>query len=125
MKTLRGAMTAAALAAFLVTLGMAQSEAATANSSFDGAWSVLIQTVEGKCGSYRAVLHISGGQVSSEQGDYAVSGTVSANGATAVTVINNDGSATGSGRLRGPSGSGQWRSSSGACSGTWTATRRQ
>jgi len=84
----------------------------------------MIQTMQGQCGSYRAAVQISGGQVTSNAGDYAVSGGVNASGATAVTVINNDGSATGTGRLHGSSGSGRWRSSSGACAGTWSATKR-
>lgn len=120
MKASAAIVAAIAIAVSLVAIGVPQSRAAT----FDGDWSVLIQTVQGKCGSYRAALKIIGGRVLSAQGDYAVSGTVNAGGATAVTVISNQGSATGTGRLRGAAGSGQWRSSSGECSGTWTATRR-
>ena len=121
MKPLMGLLTATATAIALTTaVGVPQSRA----ESFDGDWSVLIQTAEGKCGSYRAALQIVGGKVLSAQGDYAVSGTVNASGTTAVTVISNQGRASGTGRLRGTSGTGKWRSSSGECSGTWSATKR-
>jgi hypothetical protein len=100
---------------------MTRSEAA--GSSFDGTWSVLIQTAQGQCGSYRAAVQITAGQVTSFAGDYGVSGSVSGSGATAVTVINEQGSATGTGRLTASAGSGQWRSSSGACAGTWSAAK--
>jgi len=113
----------AAIAFLSLLTAATKSEAA--GSPFDGEWSVVIQTSAGKCGIYRAAVQIAGGQVMSREGDYAVSGRVSPNGATAVTVMNENGSASGTGRLSASSGSGKWRSSSGECSGTWTATRRQ
>jgi len=119
MKISSAVLTAAVTAIALGAIAVPQSHAA----AFDGDWSVLIQTSQGKCGSYRAALQIIDGKVLSAQGDYAVSGTVNRSGATAVTVISNQGSATGTGRLRGASGIGKWRSSSGECSGTWSATR--
>jgi hypothetical protein len=124
MSKSRRILSAIALLTFF-TVAAVRSSDAGGNTAFDGPWSVLIQTSQGKCGTYRAALEVASGQVLSRDGDYAVSGSVNANGVTAVTVINNNGSATGTGRLRGSSGSGLWRSSSGECSGTWTATRRQ
>lgn len=120
MKTVGSVVAAAAMAMVLTGLGTARSHAA----NFDGDWSVLIETAQGKCGSYRAALQIVRGKMLSARGDYVVSGTVRASGATAVTVINNQGSAIGTGRLRGASGAGKWRSSSGECTGNWSATRR-
>jgi hypothetical protein len=124
MSKTRSVLSAIAILALFAAVGMRQSDAA-GNSAFDGVWSVLIQTSQGNCGTYRAALEIARGQLVSREGDYAVSGSVNARGLAAVTVINNNGSATGTGRLRGSSGSGLWRSSSGECSGTWAATRRQ
>jgi hypothetical protein len=123
MRTLRNVISAIAIAVPLAATVMTQSEAA-GGAPFDGTWSVLIQTSQGQCGSYRAALQISDGRVMSFAGDYGVSGVVNASGATAVTVVNEEGSATGTGRLQGSSGSGQWRSSTGACAGTWSATKR-
>jgi len=120
MSNLRHFIPALAIAILFAATGVTPSDAA----SFDGQWSVEIQTVQGKCGTYRAAVEIVNGHVVGSPGDYAISGRVSPSGATAVTVINEQGSATGTGRLHGSSGSGQWRSSSGECSGTWTATLR-
>jgi len=110
-------------AVFAATTWMTQPAAAA--NPYDGDWSVFIQTTDGKCGTYRAAVQISNGQVASQPGDYAVSGTISTSGATNVTVINEEGSATGTGRLQGTAGTGKWRSSSGQCAGIWSATRRQ
>jgi len=118
-------VSAVIVVAVAAMLGLMAKPSDAKADNFDGVWSVLIATAQGNCGSYRAAVQISGGRVSSAEGDYAVSGTVSRSGATAVTVIGNQGSATGSGRLHGTSGSGRWRSSSGECSGAWTAGRRQ
>jgi hypothetical protein len=114
---------AAATIGLFAAIAMTPSDAVAAGS-FDGQWSVVIQTSQGKCGIYRAAVQITDGEVVSNPGDYAVSGNVSASGVTSVRVINEEGSATGTGRLHGATGSGTWQSSSGACAGTWTATRR-
>jgi hypothetical protein len=119
MRNLKRLFPALAMAMLFAAYGTTSSAAA---ATFDGQWSVEIQTVLGKCGTYRAAVDIAGGQVVGRPGDYAISGNVSSSGATAVTVINEQGSATGTGRLHGSAGSGKWRSSSGECSGTWTAT---
>jgi hypothetical protein len=124
MRKLGRVIPAFAIAALLAAIGVASSGAAARAAGFDGHWSVEIQTVQGKCGTYRAGVEIAGGQVLGSPGDYAISGTVSSSGVAAVTVINEQGSATGTGRLHGPTGTGRWRSSSGECSGTWTATLR-
>jgi hypothetical protein len=124
MRHLKNLFPVLAMAMLFAASGATPSTAAGGAAAFDGHWTVEIQTVQGKCGVYRAAVDITGGQVVGRPGDYAISGNVSSSGATSVTVINEQGSATGSGRLHGSAGTGKWRSSSGECSGTWTATMR-
>jgi hypothetical protein len=111
-----------ALAA-LVSSGMA-----SARSTYDGLWSVLIVTEQGTCDrGYRYALRIANGAVRYE-GEAAISvrGSVSSNGAVRVSIRRGDQGADGSGRLSGDRGGGRWTASlaSGRCSGTWTAERR-
>jgi hypothetical protein len=101
---------------------------AAARMNFDGNWSVLIVTKSGPCDqAYRYGLSIRDGRVSYE-GSAAVNvdGQVSPTGAVNVRVWAGSQSANGAGRLSRDYGGGQWRgvSSSGTCSGTWTAERR-
>ena len=101
---------------------------AAARMNFDGNWSVLIVTKSGPCDqAYRYGLSIRDGRVSYE-GSAAVNvaGEVSPTGAVNVRVWAGSQSANGAGRLSRDYGGGQWRgvSSSGSCSGTWTAERR-
>ena len=95
---------------------------------FNGTWSVLIITESGPCDrAYRYPLRVSNGKVSyAGQADFNVTGRVSPNGAVDVTVSRGDQSASGSGRLAGNSGSGNWQGggSSRGCAGTWTAEKR-
>jgi hypothetical protein len=101
---------------------------AAARMNFDGNWSVLIVTKSGPCDqAYRYGLSIRDGRVSYE-GSAAVNvdGEVSPTGAVNVRVWAGSQSANGAGRLSRDYGGGQWRgvSSSGTCSGTWSAERR-
>jgi hypothetical protein len=101
---------------------------AAARMNFDGNWSVLIVTKSGPCDqAYRYGLSIRDGRVSYE-GSAAVNvdGQVSPTGAVNVRVWAGSQSANGAGRLSRDYGGGQWRgvSSSGTCSGTWSAERR-
>jgi hypothetical protein len=83
--------------------------AAPANAGaprYDGMWSVSIVTQKGDGGS----------------DPFTISGKVAPSGAITVTVSSGSKSATGSGHLAGNSGEGLWHG--GACSGTWTAERR-
>jgi hypothetical protein len=126
-------MTAARLTLSLATacaLGAAalMPAQAAARMNFDGNWSVLIVTKSGPCDqAYRYGLSIRDGRVSYE-GSAAVNvdGQVSPTGAVNVRVWAGSQSANGAGRLSRDYGGGQWRgvSSSGTCSGTWTAERR-
>ena len=121
---------ASALAA-LAILAMSSVPAAPApisagKASYDGTWSVLIVTQQGKCDrAYRYPVRISNGSVG-YAGDAAfnVSGTVGDNGTVTVTVSRGSQSARGQGRLSPTDGSGMWTAGSGECSGTWTAERR-
>ena len=92
--------------------------------SFDGEWSVSISTSYGNCGSYRAGIRIAGGRVYATGGDFNASGAVNGSGGISVRVSSSQGSAYGSGRLRGSQGGGRWRTNSGECGGSWYASRR-
>jgi hypothetical protein len=93
-------------------------------SAYDGTWSVAIYTQRGNCSSVRVATRIVGGRVYSEDQNYQSSGAVGANGVIRVTVASAGRSASGSGRLSNNSGAGRWSSSTGECSGTWSASRR-
>jgi hypothetical protein len=122
MRKLGGVVTAAAIAATLVA---AIPSAAPAANSYDGAWSVTIYTQAGNCpSSLRYGVRVVGGRVYADGQSYQVNGTVAPNGATRVTVSEQGQSASGTGRLAGNTGAGRWRTSTGQCSGQWTAERR-
>jgi hypothetical protein len=111
--------------ASLVALPSVPSDAARRTNAFDGSWSVVIYTTSGDCDrSLRYSLQIIGGQIVSQQQNYQIAGAVAPNGAIRVTVAEAGRSASGSGRLVGNNGSGQWRTSTGQCAGQWTAVRR-
>ena|SRR5579872_1982025 len=99
---------------------------AFAMRAFDGNWMVQITTTRGTCSSGVGFgVEVRDGIVSAVAG-VDVRGSVAANGATRVQIVSGNQSASGSGRLAGNSGSGTWRGvgSQGACSGSWSATRR-
>jgi hypothetical protein len=107
---------------FAGALGAARP--ATAAPSFDGVWSVVIMTEKGTCDrAYRYPVRISNGEVQNDGPSLVnVSGRVGGNGAVKVLVSAGDQSATGTGRLSGKIGGGQW--SGGECAGHWQAERR-
>jgi hypothetical protein len=111
--------------AFAVSTVAAVAPAGAA--SFDGPWSVVVTTRSGPCdASYRYGLMIRGSSVSyMGGGGVNVSGRVSKSGHVVVNVSAAGQSALGSGRLSNGRGGGTWRGqgSSGACSGTWSATQ--
>ena len=116
-----------AVAAIGLTVGVILSGSALADpAKFDGTWSVLIVTQQGKCDrAYRYPVRISNGSVGyAGEAAFNVSGSVGANGAVTVTVSRGSQSAKGTGRMSDTDGSGTWVASSGDCSGTWTAERR-
>jgi hypothetical protein len=98
-----------------------------ATRTFDGLWSVEIVTNSGDCSrGYRYPLRIWLGRVTKADNDpnYNVAGVVTRTGAIGVTVVGGGQTASGTGRLRGNSGTGIWQTSNGECSGHWTAERR-
>src|SRR5436853_1215897 len=99
---------------------------AAAKQNFDGNWSVLIVTEQGKCDrAYRYPVRISNGSVGyAGDASFNVSGTVGTGGAVTVTVSRGSQSAKGTGQLSANGGSGRWTAGSGECSGSWTAERR-
>jgi hypothetical protein len=112
-----------AMAAAAVLVAAIPSAAPAAN--YDGAWSVTIITQTGNCpSSLRYGVRVVRGRVLGDDQSYQVNGTVAANGATRVTVSEKGQSASGTGRLSGNAGAGRWRTSTGECSGQWTAERR-
>jgi hypothetical protein len=116
-----GFFTAMAAAAVLVAAIPFAARAA----NYDGAWSVTIMTQAGNCpSSLRYSVRVAKGRVYGDDQSYDVNGSVAANGATRVTVSEKGQSASGTGRLSGNAGAGRWRTSTGECSGQWTAARR-
>ena len=97
-----------------------------AKPNFDGAWSVLIVTEQGKCDrAYRYPVKIENGSVGyAGSASFTVSGKVGTKGDVTVTVARGSQSANGTGRMSETDGSGTWVAGSGECSGTWTAERR-
>jgi len=120
------------LPTIFVTLTMAASAlwsapTATARTSFDGKWSVLIVTDAGTCDrAYRYALNIIDGRVTYDDPSFNVSGHVDGRGRVSVNVSAGGQHASGSGQLSGDYGRGRWsgRSSTSACSGHWEAERR-
>jgi hypothetical protein len=93
-------------------------------SSFDGRWSITIETDRGSCErAYRIGLVIEDGTVTYEGTPY---GRVTTRGHVRVHFTIGEQRADGSGRLSKASGAGVWRGvgSSGNCSGRWLAERR-
>jgi len=121
MKKVGGVVTAAAIAAALVATMPFAARAA----NYDGAWTVTILTQAGNCpSSLRYGVRVERGRVLADGQSYQVNGYVAPNGATRVMVSEQGQSASGTGRLSGNAGAGRWRTSTGQCSGQWTAERR-
>jgi hypothetical protein len=111
------------------SLGLASPTLARSSFSFDGRWSVVIESRGGACGdqTLRYPVAISHGIVTNAgESPASVSGRVTPAGTVAVTVQSGGAWASGTGRLGTTSGSGVWRgqASSGSCVGTWQAERR-
>jgi hypothetical protein len=132
MRNFIRAIFAAGLAAFIASSAV-PSDAATRtrpppSSIFDGLWSVSIVTTQGDCDrGYRYPLRIVGGHVLKADSDpnFEVAGAVARSGAIGVTISGGGQTASGYGRLSRNYGRGVWHTSSGECSGEWTAERRE
>jgi len=121
----------ATIAALLVASANIPSDSAAASRparttrAFDGVWSVVIYTEVGDCDrSLRYSLRIAEGQVLANEQSYQVAGLVAPNGTIRVVVAEGGRSASGTGKLSGNNGRGEWRTSTGQCAGQWTAVRR-
>ena len=128
MNTILRAMLFAAIAGMLTVAAAARSDAAgrpAGSRAYDGRWSVVIYTLRGDCDrTLRYSVRIVGGRVLADQQNYQVAGLVGANGSIRVVVAEGGRSASGSGRLSGNSGRGNWRTDNGSCGGQWVAERR-
>ena len=104
------------------------SPSAAARGNFDGNWSVVIVTTKGSCDAgYRYGVSIRNGVVVYEgSAPVNLTGRVSNNGSVSVRVWAGSQSASGTGRLGRGTGRGTWTgvTSSGRCSGYWTAEQR-
>lgn len=123
-------ITASALTALAIltasAIPVSSAPIASGKQSFDGNWSVLIVTEQGKCDrAYRYPVRISNGSVGyGGQASFNVSGNVGSGGAVTVMVSHGSQSAKGTGTLGSSNGSGRWSAAGGECSGSWTAERR-
>ena len=94
---------------------------ATAQTPYDGLWSVTIVTKAGACEpSTRSTLTVTDGKVSAAGAD--VTGSIGREGLVRVSI----GGAYANGQLSGNSGSGKWNGASAGvpCSGRWEASRQ-
>ena len=126
-QTIRPASALTALAMLAISAVPATTAPmSAAKPNFDGAWSVLIVTEQGKCDrAYRYPVKIENGSVGyAGEAAFTVSGKVGENGSVIVKVARGSQSANGQGRLSATDGYGMWVAGSGDCSGTWTAERR-
>ena len=91
--------------------------------TFDGRWSVVIETKRGACDSYRVGLDIVDGTVTYDGNPY---GRVNPSGLIRVSGAMGGQQAQGTGRLSRTSGQGVWRAlvNTGTCDGHWMAERR-
>ena len=128
MKKILRSIFVVTMGALLVAIASVPSDAArrvAARYAYDGQWSVVIYTLYGDCPrALRYSLRIWRDRVVSEDPSYQAYGGVGHSGAIRVTVAQGGQSASGAGRLSGNSGRGWWRTSTGQCSGQWTAERR-
>ena len=101
--------------------------AAEARTSYDGPWTLIFFTQRGSCDpTYTFTVNVTDGIVS-HPNLVKFSGYVAKSGAVRASVTVHDKYASGSGRLTGDSGHGNWtgRASGERCSGYWTAQRSQ
>jgi hypothetical protein len=117
-------------AAIFVALAYAVfADLACAGTDYDGAWNIFIATRTGACEpTLRYGVQIADGMVINDGASIAtVQGRVTPLGFVRLVVRSGGQWAYGSGRFSRNSGDGVWsgQSSSGACSGTWVAGRRQ
>jgi hypothetical protein len=115
------------LAATITAAALTQATYVRAASKFDGNWSVVVVTRSGPCdAAYRFSGQIVNGAIAyGGLGPIDFAGRVRSNGATFLRVSSGANYAVASGRMGGARAGGTWRgqSSSGRCSGVWSAIR--
>jgi hypothetical protein len=117
-----------AIAAALSGLAIATELTEAVAAAYDGEWTVLVTTAQGKCDrTYSYDVSVARGKIAyTSYTSVTLNGSVSPQGAVMVSIRHFDDVANGSGRLTGHSGGGGWRGTGkdGACSGHWKAQRR-
>ena len=106
---------------FLIAASALAAAPASAQSPYDGLWSVTVVTKTGSCEpSSRSTLTVADGKVSAAGSD--VSGSVGHEGLVRVSIHG----AYANGQLSGNAGSGKWNGASAGvpCSGRWEASRQ-
>jgi hypothetical protein len=99
--------------------------AASAQSTYDGSWNLIFTTQHGACdSSYNFTVNITNGIVT-HPNLVRFRGHVAKSGAVHASVVVQDKSASGSGRLSSATGRGTWNGHEGSarCSVYWTAQR--
>lgn len=105
--------------------GLLAGGPAVAASAYDGTWSLSINTERGPCDpTYSLQVQVNNGIIS-HPNLVRFKGRIGAGGKAHVSVVVQEKSAAGSGRVTQTSGRGRWtgRSGSERCSGSWTAQR--
>ena len=111
--------------ALAASTALATIPVAHARSAYDGSWDLSFMTQKGACdASYNFTVNISDGVVT-HPNLVRFRGYVTRSGAVRASVVVQDKSASGSGRLSNASGRGTWsgRAGNARCSGYWTAQR--
>jgi hypothetical protein len=106
-------------------VGSADARSSRRAADYDGSWHLTFTTRTGPCDpSYDFDVNIAGGVIT-HPNLVRFHGNVASNGAARASVIVQDKSASGTGRLSLADGRGTWtgRSGSGKCSGYWTARK--
>jgi hypothetical protein len=115
------------IANFFCCACLTLATAAEARTSYDGAWNLVFFTQRGSCDpTYTFTVNVADGIVS-HPNLMKFSGHVARSGAVRASVTVHEKHASGSGRLTGDSGRGNWTGRAGGerCSGYWTAQRSQ
>ena len=114
--------------AVAAAVAVATAREASAQSKYEGRWSVLIITDKGQCGrAYRYSVRIERGAiVYGGEAGVQFTGRVDRRGRLRATISRGSTSASGSGRLDRNRGAGVWsgQSRTAQCSGRWEAERR-
>ena len=100
---------------------------ASAQTAYDGRWSVSIITDKGTCDrGYRYAIFIRNGVLYYKGDVVDINGRVARSGVVSVMLSRGNLSANGQGRLGRDFGQGVWRGAGGSdsCSGRWEAERR-